>query len=204
MQWVGKFRVFFLIGLYSLVGLCSLAHAQAGAEQLNRSALLLNAFSDAGPELQWFVQNDTVMGGRSEGGFRIVDDRLVFSGITNTNGGGFSSIRSRRFSKDLSAYSGIKLRVKADGRKYTWSIQTEATWRGRRVSYWADFDTSKNEDTIEEISIPFAQFYPQFRGFKLEGPVLERSQITEFALYQYDKTDGPFELELYSVEAYTE
>jgi hypothetical protein len=128
----------------------------------------------------------------------------VFSGITNTNGGGFSSIRSRRFAKDLSAYSGIKVKVKADGRKYTWSIQTDATWRGRRVSYWADFNTTANTGEIEEITIPFTKFYPQFRGFKLDGPELNKNQITEFALYQYDKTDGPFDLELFSVEAYAE
>ena len=192
------------IRLLILIPLCVFTGAQAEDSELSESTILLNAFSESGPDLQWFVQNDTVMGGRSEGGFRIVDDRLVFSGITNTNGGGFSSIRSRRFAKDLSAYSGIKINVKADGRKYTWSIQTDATWRGRRVSYWADFNTSANTGEIEEITIPFTKFYPQFRGFKLDGPELNKNQITEFALYQYDKTDGPFELELFSVEAYAE
>jgi len=192
------------IRLLVLTSLCFFTGAQAENSELSESTILLNAFSDSGPDLQWFVQNDTVMGGRSEGGFRIVDDRLVFSGITNTNGGGFSSIRSRRFAKDLSAYSGIKVNVKADGRKYTWSIQTDATWRGRRVSYWADFNTTANTGEIEEITIPFTKFYPQFRGFKLDGPELNKNQITEFALYQYDKTDGPFELELFSVEAYAE
>jgi len=54
------------------------------------------------------------------------------------------------------------------------------------------------------VDIPFTNFFPQFRGFKLDGPELETSQITEFALYQYDKTDGPFELHLVSVEAYME
>ena len=192
------------IRLLILISLCAFTSAQAEDSELSESTILLNAFSESGPDLQWFVQNDTVMGGRSEGGFRIVDDRLVFSGITNTNGGGFSSIRSRRFAKDLSAYSGIKVNVKADGRKYTWSIQTDATWRGRRVSYWADFNTTANTGEIEEITIPFTKFYPQFRGFKLDGPELNKNQITEFALYQYDKTDGPFELELFSVEAYAE
>jgi hypothetical protein len=192
------------IRLLILISLCVFTSALAEDSELSESTILLNAFSESGPDLQWFVQNDTVMGGRSEGGFRIVDDRLVFSGITNTNGGGFSSIRSRRFAKDLSAYSGIKVNVKADGRKYTWSIQTDATWRGRRVSYWADFNTTANTGEIEEITIPFTKFYPQFRGFKLDGPELKKNQITEFALYQYDKTDGPFELELFSVEAYAE
>ena len=93
------------------------------SEELKVDNLLLNGFKSNEPDLQWYVQNDTVMGGRSEGGFSIVDEELLFSGVTNTNGGGFSSIRTQRFIKDLSGYSGVKLRVKADGRKYTWSIQ---------------------------------------------------------------------------------
>ena len=82
------------------------------SEELKVDNLLLNGFKSNEPDLQWYVQNDTVMGGRSEGGFSIVDEELLFSGVTNTNGGGFSSIRTQRFIKDLSGYSGVKLRVK--------------------------------------------------------------------------------------------
>jgi hypothetical protein len=56
----------------------------------------------------------------------------------------------------------------------------------------------------QTIDIPFKIFYPQFRGFKLDGPEIDTSQIREFALYQYDKTDGPFEMSLISVEAYSD
>ncbi|TFH75221.1 CIA30 family protein [Gammaproteobacteria bacterium LSUCC0112] len=173
-------------------------HAKSQDSVMDR--LMLNRFTSDGPSLQWYVQNDNVMGGRSEGGFIILDSELVFSGTTNTNGGGFSSIRTQRFSKDLSQYTGIRVKVRADGRKYTWSIQTDARWQGRQISYWADFET--NPDEVSEIDIPFSEFAPQFRGLKLEGPTLDASKITEFALYQYDKTDGPFTLRLISVEAY--
>lgn len=171
------------------------------SDKLKVENLLLNGFKNNESDLQWYVQNDTVMGGRSEGGFSIAEEELLFSGVTNTNGGGFSSIRTQRFTKDLSGFSGVKLRVKGDGRKYTWSIQTDARWRGRQVSYWADFMTTSGE--LEEIYIPFTEFAPQFRGFKLDGPSLDLSKISEFALYQYDKTDGAFELKLLSVEAYS-
>ncbi len=192
---------------------CVFASLSGVSAEQGEKSLLLNTFSEAGPDLQWYVQNDTVMGGRSQGGFELIDERLVFAGITNTNGGGFSSIRTRRFAKDLSNYSGIKVKVKADGRRYTWSIQTDARWRGRQISYWADFNTTANANEtkeiagslgIEEIYIPFSRFSPQFRGYKLDGPPLDRSKISEFALYQYDKTDGPFSLQLFSVEAYSE
>ena len=164
--------------------------------------LPLTSFNEDSSDYGWYVQNDNVMGGRSEGGFDISLGELYFSGNTNTNGGGFSSIRTRSLKLDLSAYTGIRVKVKADGRRYTWGVQTDARWRGRRVNYWADFDTSAGE--TETIDIPFEKFFPQFRGFKLDGPEIDTSQIKEFALYQYDKTDGPFALTLISVEAYSE
>ena len=162
--------------------------------------LPLTSFSADKNEFGWYVQNDNVMGGRSEGGFNISSGQLIFAGNTNTNGGGFSSIRTQPLKFDLSGYTGIRVTVKADGRRYTWGMQTDARWRGRRVNYWADFDTIPNETSV--IDIPFGSFFPQFRGFKLDGPELNITKINEFALYQYDKTDGPFELSLISVEAY--
>ena len=166
------------------------------------NVLSLTDFRTGSPDLGWYVQNDNVMGGRSLGGFEIRDQGpLVFSGSTNTDGGGFSSIRTRSFAPlDLSKYDGIELRVKADGRQYTWQLQTRARYRGYEVSYWAEFDTVAGEWTA--VRIPFASFYPQFRGFRLEGPALDRSDITEFGLYIYDKKDGPFELQLSNISAF--
>ena len=186
-------------GIILLALLCPPLIASESAEL---EALPLTSFNADSPDFGWYVQNDNVMGGRSEGGFVISPGKLIFSGNTNTNGGGFSSIRTQPLNLDLSAYAGIRVKVKADGRRYTWGMQTDARWRGRRINYWADFDTLPDETIV--IDIPFTNFFPQFRGFKLDGPELDTSQIGEFALYQYDKTDGPFELHLISVEAYME
>jgi len=164
------------------------------------SELLLTDFSADSPDLGWYVQNDNVMGGRSEGGFDKAPKELVFAGSTNTNGGGFSSIRTQPFKLDLSKYDGIQLHVKGDGRRYTWQLQTTALYRGYRVSYWADFETLEGEWST--VKIPFSSFYPQVRGFKLDGPELDPTEITELGLYIYDKKDGPFELHLDSIEAY--
>ena len=172
------------------------------SESNELDTLSLTSFNPDGDGLDWYVQNDNVMGGRSVGGFEIASGQLIFSGDTNTDGGGFSSIRTQPLKLDLSAYAGIRVKVKADGRRYTWQLQTNARWRGRQVNYWADFDTLANETNV--IDIPFTNFFPQFRGFKLDGFELDTSQITEFGLSQYDKTDGPFELRLISVEAYME
>ena len=198
-----KIYVSYLTMLSLSIILVALAGPPLNASEFNElEALSLTSFNSDGDELDWYVQNDNVMGGKSVGGFEIASGQLIFSGNTNTNGGGFSSIRTQPLKLDLSAYAGIRVKVKADGRRYTWQLQTDARWRGRQVNYWADFDTLGDEMSV--IDIPFTSFFPQFRGFRLDGFELDTSQITEFGLYQYDKTDGPFELRLISVEAYME
>ena len=154
--------------------------------------------AQAGPG--WYVVNDNVMGGRSEGGFRVEDGALHFAGRTNTDGGGFSSIRTEPVQLDLSTYDGIRLRVKGDGRRYTWRLTTDARWRGREVAYWADFDT--DEGAWSTVDIPFSRFVPQFRGTRLDGPELNTGEITGMGLMIYDKLDGTFDLRLESVAAY--
>ena len=161
----------------------------------------LTDFTTATTDLGWYVQNDSVMGGQSEGRFESSNGILIFTGITNTNGGGFSSIRTAQFTLDLSNHDGIRLQVKGDGRRYSWQLQTNATWRGRRISYWADFETRADE--WNTVDIPFSNFRPQFRGGQLHGPELERAQLTSLGLYIYDKRDGPFEIYLANVSAYS-
>ena len=164
------------------------------------SSLLVTDFTASSPNLAWYVVNDNVMGGRSEGGFTLEKGKLVFTGRTNTRGGGFSSIRTMPLELDLSDHEGIRVHVLGDGRRYTWRLTTDARWRDRQVSYWADFDTIDGEWTT--VDIPFSAFVPQFRGYQLDGPALDTTRITGMGLMIYDKLDGPFRLQLDSVRAY--
>ena len=190
-----------LISLPLIFGLLLMTSLDASGSE-NKEELLITDFIADSPDLGWYVQNDNVMGGRSKGDVEQIEGELIFSGSTNTNGGGFSSIRTRPFQLDLSNYHGVRLHVKGDGRRYTWQLQTNARWRGSPVSYWADFDTLAGEWSI--VDIRFSLFFPQFRGFKLDGPELDPMQITEMGLYIYDKKDGPFELHLNSIHSYSE
>jgi len=174
-----------------------LAATESGTDEEH----LLTDFTPSSADLGWYVVNDTVMGGRSEGDFEKSQSDLYFSGSTNTNGGGFSSIRTKPLQLDLSDRVGIRLRVKGDGRRYTWRLTTDARWRGRQVSYWATFDTEKG--AWSTVDIPFTDFEPQFRGYELEGLPLEPEKITGMGLMIYDNQDGPFELNLDSVHAYS-
>ncbi|NNF67053.1 MAG: DUF4174 domain-containing protein [Gammaproteobacteria bacterium] len=166
----------------------------------SENARFITDFS-SGPDLGWYVVNDNVMGGRSDGGFEQEQNRLVFKGSTNTNGGGFSSIRTKPLELDLSAYEGIRLQVRGDGRRYTWRLTTNARTRGRPIAYWADFETVDTEWATAEI--PFSKFVPRFRGSELDGPELDTGQITGMGLMIYDKQDGAFEIHIAGVQAYS-
>jgi NADH dehydrogenase [ubiquinone] 1 alpha subcomplex assembly factor 1 len=163
--------------------------------------LMITDFTSISSDLGWYVVNDNVMGGRSEGDFELDNGTLSFTGRTNTNGGGFSSIRTNPLQLDLSNHAGIRVRVKGDGRRYTWRLASNARWRGSKISYWADFETRNGEWSI--VNIPFSSFVPRYRGYELDGPALDTGQITEMGLMIYDNQDGPFELQLASVQAYS-
>ena len=163
--------------------------------------LLLTDFTTGSLDLGWFVVNDNVMGGRSDGDFEKQDGVLSFTGSTNTDGGGFSSIRTQALELALADRSGIRLRVKGDGRRYMWRLTTTARWRGRQVGYWAEFPTQAGVWT--SVNIPWSSFRPQYRGYRLDGPALDPAQITGMGLMIYDGLDGPFALQLASVSAYS-
>jgi hypothetical protein len=162
---------------------------------------MLTDFTSISSDLGWYVVNDNVMGGRSEGDFKQEKGELSFTGRTNTSGGGFSSIRTKPLQLNLSSNAGIQLNVRGDGRRYTWRLATAARWRGRQVSYWADFETKSGAWSI--VNIPFSRFIPKVRGYQLAGPALDPGQITGMGLMIYDNQDGPFELHLDSVRAYS-
>ncbi len=182
--------------------LMTLLVSPSGAAEHSPDELLLTDFTSSSADLGWYVVNDNVMGGRSEGTFEQEQGKLYFTGNTNTDGGGFSSIRTGPMQLDLSNRAGIRMHVKGDGRRYTWRLTTTARWQGRQVSYWADFETRAG--TWTTVDVPFSRFVPRFRGYQLDGPALDSGRITGMGLMIYDKQDGPFELHLDSVRAYAE
>lgn len=173
--------------------------APAGADETNTR--LLTDFSSDAP-IRWYTVNDNVMGGRSRGGFLTNEGVLVFAGATNTNGGGFSSIRTRSKAMDLSDFDGVRLRVKGDGRRYTFRLTTSTARNGRYVpSYWADFETQSG-DAWEVVDVPFSRFKPRWRGRNLSGPDLDTKNVDTLGLMIYDKRDGPFRLDVDWIRAY--
>lgn len=140
--------------------------------------------------LDWRVVNDNVMGGRSLGYTARSADGLSFYGSLNTNGGGFASIRVGAGEMLRESATGVRLRVRGDGREYTFRLRP----RNSRISYWSQFATSKDEWL--EVELPFDTFWPNWRGRRLNAPQITPSEVAELGLMINDGIDGAFAIEV--------
>jgi len=156
-----------------------------------------DADSDAS---RWPATNDGVMGGISKGLSEITPDgTLRFSGnVSLENNGGFASIRSIEKEQDLSAYDGILMRVRGEGKRYAINLRTNVTIRAG--SYRVKFDTKAGQWL--ELFLPFADFRPTSFGVELtDAPPLDPSKIRSFGFLISDKQAGPFTLEVDWIKA---
>ena len=160
----------------------------------------LTDFSDASAARQWISVNDNVMGGVSEGGFRITDDKtLEFSGtISLENRGGFASIRMRPTDLGLDGYDTIALRLQGDGRTYYLDLRTASNRASG--SYRAAVKTQK--DAWQEVRVPLKDFEYAAFGRRIRGAdPLRASRIQSVGFTLADKQAGPFRLEVGRIAA---
>ncbi len=143
----------------------------------------------------WFVLDDSVMGGVSEGNVKTnTDGNMQFSGYVSTdNNGGFSSIRYRFNTKNVSKYKNLVLKVKGDGKPYQFRIKAD---KYQRYSYISTFETSGKWETI---TIPLNSFYPSFRGYTLNRPNYKGETMEEIAFLIGNKVKENFNLEIKSI-----
>ena len=158
---------------------------------------LIFDFTEGDIREKWIVVNDNVMGGRSKGGFEFIKDKLVFSGSTNTNGGGFSSIRTNPIDLYFKDKTGLHIRYKGDGRTFKLGVRME----GKSVSYRTNFTTGNG---WQEAKIPFDNMDVSWRGRPLSKAELQlqKSKIRSIEFMIYDKQDGPFKLQVDWIKSY--
>ena len=158
--------------------------------------MMLYNFTSKSNTKDWYILDDAVMGGRSSGNFKINDDGhgLFFGIISLKNNGGFSSVRYQFKTKDVKAYSKIKLRIKGDGKNYQFRLKTNSR---DYAAYVYEFETTSNWMTIE---IPFSELYPTFRGRRLQQPNFEGEYISEISLLIGNKKEQSFELLIDKIE----
>ena len=174
------------------------------AQQPDPSAeRVLCDFAQPGEGARWRTVLDGVMGGRSTGSFEVEDGRMVFAGVLNTNGGGFSSVR--RPGKDLQLGQdgevGVRLRLRADGRKYTLRLRQPTDRRRFAASYRTQFETKKG-DGWQDIYVPYSALRPTWRGRNLDLPPVDPTKVDELGLSIDDKIDGPFRIEIQQFATY--
>lgn len=154
---------------------------------------MLRDFDASSESAAWLAQNDGVMGGVSTGRARILEGNLHFTGaLSLENNGGFAQVYSRAEASDFPAHTGIRLRVKGDGRVYQFRLESDARFRGSRIAYGSSFSTQAGQWI--EVSLPFSSFKPTFRGLALSGPALDLGSIRQIAFLLADGTPGKFSL----------
>lgn len=144
----------------------------------------------------WRVVDDVVMGGRSSGHIEWTEDGHAhyFGSVSLENNGGFSSVRKRFETLNTSNYSTVVLRVKGDGKKYQFRLKTASQ---DYYAYVFSFPTSGQWETIE---IPFNQFYPSWRGQKLDRPNYAAGELEEVAFLIANYKNEDFDLLIEKVE----
>ena len=150
----------------------------------------------------WQIVDDGVMGGLSKGNFKSnkKNGSLIFAGnLSLENNGGFSSIRSNSLLVDLSAFKGIRIKARGDGRKYKIRLESDARYRLRTVSFQHEFTATKGE--WSEVFIPFDKLKASWRGLQLPKKKFNPKKIQKIGIIIADKNEGPFRMELGWIKA---
>jgi monofunctional biosynthetic peptidoglycan transglycosylase len=157
-------------------------------------------FSDT-DSVEWYVVNDGVMGGVSRSSLkRTGRGTAIFSGMLSLeNNGGFASVRANVGRRDLSASTGLEIRIRGDGRTYQLRVRTDDRFDG--IAYRTYFETLEGE--WNTVRVPFSEFLPTFRGRILRSaPELDPSRVRQIGFLLADKKPGPFSLEIDFIRAW--
>ena len=140
----------------------------------------------------WEVEDDVIMGGRSQGTFSINNDgHAVFSGyVSLDNDGGFSSVQHYFDPIDVSRYRSAYLRLKGDGKRYQFLVESG---RNQRHYYVYDFQTSHEWQTVR---VPLVDMYPVYRGDRLAIPNYSGQTMAMVRFLIGNKKPESFRLEI--------
>ncbi|NRD22794.1 CIA30 family protein [Winogradskyella litoriviva] len=143
----------------------------------------------------WKIVDDVVMGGRSNGEFKLSNEGYgEFSGkISLENNGGFSSVRYAFETLNSSGYSKFIIRIKGDGKMFQFRVKANSN---SRHSYIYKFNTTRDWQTIE---IPFKEMSPSFRGYALDIPNYNGEQMENITFLIGNKKEESFMLLIDSI-----
>ena len=144
---------------------------------------------------EWNVVNDGVMGGISKSSLVLTNSgNGKFSGhVSLANNGGFASIQLDRTIVLSQEKKFIVLRIKGDGKRYEFRIKGKSL---QFESYVHQFSTSGD---WENLKLAIREFYPQYRGRKLNIPNFNFKTIEQLSFLISNKQEEDFELLIDSI-----
>jgi monofunctional biosynthetic peptidoglycan transglycosylase len=150
----------------------------------------------------WRSVNDTVAGGGSQG-------RLVYgsAGVATFAGnvspdprGGLASVRADLPDNALQGVQGLILRVRGDGRRYI--VYAKTNRRDNGYVYQMSFQTQLGR--WRDVLVPFPDLGAHCRWVRrLPWQHLTDTDITGIGLMIADDREGPFELEIDTIQVYS-
>ena len=165
------------------------------ADEKSRS--LLN-FENANAAKTWVSVNDNVMGGISDGKFKITQDKTLFfyGSLSLANNGGFASVRCLPTQLALKKNDSIRFQAKGDGREYTINLYTNK--RLTAFSYKQSFKTKKEEWI--NLTFPLDKFIATSFGRTIPNAApIDPNEINSIGFMIGDKNIEPFQLELKNI-----
>jgi NADH dehydrogenase [ubiquinone] 1 alpha subcomplex assembly factor 1 len=178
------YRIFLTVSLIVLLG-----------STLAAEDRVLFEFANPAASRDWQTVNDGVMGGISDGRFKITENKTLefYGSLSLENNGGFASVRSRPKKLGLEAGDAIIARIKGDGREYTFNLYVPRPLTA--FSYRASFKTTAGEWI--EVRIPLDKFVAtSFGSIVSNAAPMNPSEITSVGLLLSDKKTGLFKLEV--------
>jgi len=166
--------------------------------QTRSDSTILYSFVEQGKG-NWRVQDDVVMGGRSDSQLSLTEDNYAhFSGrVSLENNGGFCSIHqtveTNPYVLDQEA-SAFVLRINGDGKDYSFRVRTP---RGRHLFSYT-FSTKANDDW-ETITVPFQKMSATSHGEPVDVPNYAGEKVVEMQLLIGNKKEETFEVLVESI-----
>lgn len=148
-------------------------------------------FTSSTPQDAWAVEDDTVMGGRSEGHLEITDaGHARFHGhVSLENDGGFSSIQHQmQPAGDVSGKEAFLVRLKGDGKKYTLRVKSKPD---QKYFHEATFPTSGDWETVR---VPFNTMSAVHHGEPVNVPNFDGGPVNALQVLIGNKKEQDFEL----------
>ena len=152
-------------------------------------------FTEADAPKQWQTVNDGVMGGVSEGKFKITDTKTMefFGTLSLANNGGFASVRTKVKKLSLEKDDTLVAKIRGDGRQYMLNLYPNK--QRMAYSYRATVQTMKDEWI--EVKVPLDKFEAtSFGRIVKNAGLVKPEEINSLGFMLGDKKAGRFKMEI--------